>query len=173
MVTISGVIIQIISIIIILLHDSSLSKELPSWIYIYFIISIFIAQTTDAIDGKHARNTKRSSPLGQLIDHGCDALSNSFIVIMAAQTFKYSGSFYTQATQLIVQMNFFLFNWDEHLNGIMLTNVDNFGKTEYEFIAMAMIASPLLLGYPLIDRKILFGLSIPQMIVFINVILYN
>lgn len=36
-----------------------------------------MGSTLDAIDGKHARNTKRGSPLGQLMDHGCDALTNS------------------------------------------------------------------------------------------------
>ncbi len=29
----------------------------------------------DAIDGKQARRTGSSSPLGELFDHGCDALS--------------------------------------------------------------------------------------------------
>lgn len=28
----------------------------------------------DCIDGKQARRTRSSSPLGQLFDHGCDAL---------------------------------------------------------------------------------------------------
>ena len=36
---------------------------------------MFVNQTLDAMDGKHARNTKRASPLGQLMDHGCDAVS--------------------------------------------------------------------------------------------------
>lgn len=33
------------------------------------------AQTLDAIDGKQARRTNTSSPLGQLFDHGCDSFS--------------------------------------------------------------------------------------------------
>ena len=32
-------------------------------------------QTLDAIDGKQARRTNSSSPLGELFDHGCDSLS--------------------------------------------------------------------------------------------------
>merc|ERR1740139_1320711 len=32
-------------------------------------------QTMDAMDGKQARRTKSSSPLGQLFDHGCDCLT--------------------------------------------------------------------------------------------------
>ena len=41
--------------------------------YIYF--------TLDALDGKHARNTKNGSPLGELFDHGCDNLGAAFQVI--------------------------------------------------------------------------------------------
>jgi ethanolaminephosphotransferase len=37
--------------------------------------------TLDCLDGKHARNTKNSSPLGELFDHGCDNLGCPFQVI--------------------------------------------------------------------------------------------
>jgi ethanolaminephosphotransferase len=33
------------------------------------------SQTIDNLDGKQARRTKSSSPLGLLFDHGCDALN--------------------------------------------------------------------------------------------------
>ena len=36
---------------------------------------LFIYQTLDAIDGKQARRIQCCSPLGELFDHGCDALS--------------------------------------------------------------------------------------------------
>ncbi|KAJ3602996.1 hypothetical protein NHX12_030740 [Muraenolepis orangiensis] len=35
----------------------------------------------DAIDGKQARRTNSSSPLGELFDHGCDSLSTVFVVL--------------------------------------------------------------------------------------------
>ena len=34
----------------------------------------------DCLDGKQARRTKSSSPLGQLFDHGCDALSVNLLL---------------------------------------------------------------------------------------------
>jgi phosphatidylglycerophosphate synthase len=42
---------------------------------------IFAYQTLDAIDGKHARNTKNSSPLGELFDHACDSIGTVFIIL--------------------------------------------------------------------------------------------
>ena len=44
-------------------------------------LGLFIYQTLDAIDGKQARRTKTSSPLGELFDHGCDSLSTVFVSI--------------------------------------------------------------------------------------------
>ena len=89
---------------IIYIFDFSLKKEIPYFVYVLFAFFVFLGQTFDAIDGKHARKTNRSSPLGQLMDHGCDALSNSFVTIMLSQTFLFGGSIYTIILQSIVQV---------------------------------------------------------------------
>lgn len=108
MVTLIGVFCQMIGIIVILFYDNTMSMPLPKWIYVLFAFLIFLAQTFDAIDGKHARNTKRSSPLGQLMDHGCDAFSNSFMIIMLCQTHLFSSTRYTIIIQACVQVNLIL-----------------------------------------------------------------
>ncbi len=94
---------------IILFFDLSLKKEIPSVIYILFAYCIFLGQTFDAIDGKHARKLNRSSPLGQLMDHGCDAFSNSFLSIMVCQTFLLGGNIYAIILQSVVQVKRFIF----------------------------------------------------------------
>jgi len=43
--------------------------------YFFTALGLFIYQSLDAIDGKQARRTKTSSPLGELFDHGCDSVS--------------------------------------------------------------------------------------------------
>jgi ethanolaminephosphotransferase len=95
MVTILGLISQFLGVAIICLFDFSLSSPLPSFVYISFAVCVFLGQTFDAIDGKHARNTNRCSALGQLMDHGCDAFSNCFVSIMISQTFNFGGGFYS------------------------------------------------------------------------------
>eukprot|EP00438_Fugacium_kawagutii_P000898 Skav225784 [mRNA] locus=scaffold2147:24333:29292:+ [translate_table: standard] len=47
----------------------------PRWLMLLTTFSLFIYQTLDALDGKQARRTGTSSPLGQLFDHGCDCLA--------------------------------------------------------------------------------------------------
>lgn len=42
------------------------------------------------MDGKHARNTGNSSPLGLLVDHGCDALTTFLYMMSLANILKFS-----------------------------------------------------------------------------------
>jgi ethanolaminephosphotransferase len=105
MVTLIGMLAQLTGIFIIMIWDPTLSIELSKCTNYYYIFIIFVGQTMDAIDGKHARKTKRTSPLGQLMDHGCDAFSNSFITIMACQSLGYSYSIGTVLTQILVQVS--------------------------------------------------------------------
>ncbi len=50
-------------------------NQSPRWAALLCAVGIFVYQTLDAIDGKQARRTNSSSPLGELFDHGCDSLS--------------------------------------------------------------------------------------------------
>ena len=49
--------------------------QAPLWAYLLCAVGLFVYQSLDAIDGKQARRTNSSSPLGELFDHGCDSLS--------------------------------------------------------------------------------------------------
>ena len=58
----------------------------PRWLYFLLPLLNFGWQTLDAVDGKHARNTGSSSPLGCLFDHGLDGLTwaQYFVPIIGA-----------------------------------------------------------------------------------------
>ncbi len=47
----------------------------PAWANLLCAFGLFVYQSLDAIDGKQARRTNSSTPLGELFDHGCDAVS--------------------------------------------------------------------------------------------------
>ena len=49
--------------------------QVPCWASLLCGIGLFVYQSLDAIDGKQARRTNSGSPLGELFDHGCDAIS--------------------------------------------------------------------------------------------------
>lgn len=48
----------------------------PRWLYYFNGFSVFWYLHLDCLDGKQARRTKSSSPLGQLFDHGMPAWSH-------------------------------------------------------------------------------------------------
>ena len=62
--------------------------QIPSWSLHLNGFGLFVYQTLDAVDGKQARRTGSSSPLGELFDHGCDALSMCIVMIGAAVALK-------------------------------------------------------------------------------------
>lgn len=49
----------------------------PRWIFLFNAVAMFVYQTLDNMDGKQARRTHSSSPLGMLFDHGCDAVNST------------------------------------------------------------------------------------------------
>lgn len=50
-------------------HCPTLTEAAPSWVYLVYAWTLFMYQTLDAIDGKQARRTGSSSPLGQAGDN--------------------------------------------------------------------------------------------------------
>lgn len=66
-----------VAVIIMLSHDTTFKEEVPKWVCVFSAIALFVYQTLDAIDGKQARRTGTSGPLGQLFDHGCDAMTTT------------------------------------------------------------------------------------------------
>ncbi|KAG7373461.1 CDP-alcohol phosphatidyltransferase [Nitzschia inconspicua] len=58
--------------------EYSSDSIVPQWIFLYNAIAMLGYQTLDNMDGKQARRTKSSSPLGLLFDHGCDAVNSIY-----------------------------------------------------------------------------------------------
>lgn len=64
LVTLLGLIFMGSSTLTYVFQDITMSKDLSPWLYAYTALVMFIYQTLDAIDGKQARRTGSSSPLG-------------------------------------------------------------------------------------------------------------
>ena len=74
------------------------------------------------MDGKQARRTKNSSPLGMLMDHGCDALGVSFLVLgVGALTMVKSEKEIIFTSQMGVLFGFWASCWAQyHSKGILI-----------------------------------------------------
>lgn len=61
--------------LLLLYYAPTLEHDAPRAVYFFSAVSMLIYMILDNLDGKQARRTKSSSPLGHLFDHGCDALN--------------------------------------------------------------------------------------------------
>jgi phosphatidylglycerophosphate synthase len=82
------------TVAVILLYDVSFTKDLPRWTFFYMAFANFAYQTFDAVDGLHARAIKASSPLGQLFDHGIDALLHAAMGCCQMSAMKTGANLY-------------------------------------------------------------------------------
>lgn len=89
---------------------------------LFFGFCVFLYYTIDNVDGKQARRTKTSSPLGMCMDHGCDVLGVSFIALGVAKMIALEDNITLLfTTQLAVLGAFWMSVWAQyHSNGVML-----------------------------------------------------
>lgn len=93
--------------------------ELPQWIYFTWAAGLFLYQSLDAIDGKQARRTGMAGPLGEMFDHGCDALNTTLEVILASRALGLGRSWWTVASEIFTLANFYLTTWEEYHTGVL------------------------------------------------------
>lgn len=124
---------------------SDIEGPMPAWAYIANIALLFWYQTLDAIDGKQARKTGSSSPLGELFDHGCDALGSMLQTMTVAMVAQMGSNWQTWIILAVINLMFFFSIWEQYY-----THVLNFhvlaGPTEGEFIAMLVNLVTLIFG---------------------------
>lgn len=79
---------------------------------------LFVYQSLDAIDGKQARRTKSSSPLGELFDHGCDAVSTVFVTIAFAVELRLGQDPWIMFSMCFLAMSaFYTAHWQTYVTG--------------------------------------------------------
>ena len=65
--TAAGFLSQMAGFIVMSYYNPDFETEVPPWVYFFCALTLFIYQSLDNIDGKQARRTNSSSPLGENI----------------------------------------------------------------------------------------------------------
>ncbi|GAA6051633.1 hypothetical protein JCM3770_001203 [Rhodotorula araucariae] len=99
--------------------DEKTAQAAPRWLYWTFAAGLFAYQSLDAIDGKQARRTGTSGPLGELFDHGCDALNTTLGCLLTASALNLGLSWWTVTSLVATNMNFYLTTWEEYHTGTL------------------------------------------------------
>lgn len=126
----------------------------PQWVYFTWAAGLFLYQSFDAIDGKQARRTGMAGPLGEMFDHGCDAMNTTLEVILASQALNLGRSWWTVASQIATLANFYLTTWEEYHTGQLYLGVFS-GPIEGILIIVAIFVVTGFYGPSFWDRGIL------------------
>ena len=105
------------------LYSPDLDGAAPIWVYVAQAALIFAYQTLDGSDGKQARATGSGSGLGEMVDHGIDALvtASAACVVMDAGSFGLANM-HTWAILGALQVVFFVSNMTLLHTGKQLIN---------------------------------------------------
>jgi phosphatidylglycerophosphate synthase len=104
--------------------------EEARWVFGVHAVALFIYQHLDAVDGKQARRTGSSSPLGQLFDHGCDCFVNFLCVMNCSACLHFGAGPRMAIFALSLCLPFFVQQWAEYHTGLCQTSNGYVGVTE-------------------------------------------
>ncbi|KAH7333249.1 sn-1,2-diacylglycerol cholinephosphotransferase-like protein [Rhexocercosporidium sp. MPI-PUGE-AT-0058] len=114
LITLSGFSFVIANILTLLWYNPTLDQDCPPWVYASWAVGLFLYQTFDAVDGSQARRTHQSGPLGELFDHGVDAVNTSLEVLIFAASQNMGMGWKTVMTLFGALLTFYVQTWDEY-----------------------------------------------------------
>ncbi|KAN0036731.1 hypothetical protein ACTFIV_002038 [Dictyostelium citrinum] len=146
LITLTGTITILLSFFIVGYYSPYLEGTLPRWVYAMSGLTLFFYQTMDNLDGKQARRTGSSSPLGQLFDHGCDSIVCTLQSLIVASVASY-GVGYISLIQLFTTalLPFWMATWEEYHTGVLHLGPIN-GPDEGIIIIVCALLSTAIFG---------------------------
>ena len=105
--------------------DFDLLGPLPQWIFFFQAWCYFAYRMLDEMDGKQARRTGNSSPLGLIFDHGCDAFSTGFQALIALRTLQCGNNFLSYCMLIMAMAAFHFTTLEEYYVGTLKLPVCN------------------------------------------------
>ena len=91
LITTLGLCFVILNVSLVLYFSPELDGSSPNWVYAVCAVGFWIYQTMDGMDGKQARRTGTGSPLGEVVDHGCDAFSACAYATILCDAFSFNA----------------------------------------------------------------------------------
>ncbi|XP_059059475.1 cholinephosphotransferase 1 isoform X1 [Achroia grisella] len=148
LITILGLIVNIITTLILVWYSPDAQQEPPRWSFALCALGVFIYQSLDAIDGKQARRTGSQSPLGELFDHGCDSISTVFIALGACIAVKLGEYPTWMFFQCICAMTlFYCAHWQAYVTGTLKMGRIDVTEAQYSIIAIHLVSATLGPGF--------------------------
>ncbi|KAH8584198.1 ethanolaminephosphotransferase (ETHPT) 9 transmembrane domain involved in lipid metabolism [Cryptosporidium sp. chipmunk genotype I] len=164
--TILGFLCSLIAMVLTMVVCPTLDNAIPLNISLLISLLLFLYQTLDAADGKHARRLKLSSPLGQLLDHGLDSYTTIFFSTIFCACCKIGWGYKFFIFLSIVQFKMFSFIWLEcHCKIFRCSSSDYLGVTESQFIVIFFTIYSSTGGLNILFKRLLFNVSTIDIII--------
>ncbi|KAI8338663.1 CDP-alcohol phosphatidyltransferase-domain-containing protein [Chlamydoabsidia padenii] len=129
LITLLGLGFMVVNVVFIVVYIPDLGTDAPSWLYFSFAAGLWLYSTFDNVDGKQARRTGTSSPLGELFDHGCDALNCTCVALLQSAALGLGHSYSTVGLVLLTIVGFYLSTAEEYFTEVLYLGIVN-GPTE-------------------------------------------
>ncbi|XP_033343850.1 cholinephosphotransferase 1 isoform X2 [Bombus vosnesenskii] len=142
LITIVGLIVNIATTLILVYYSPDAKIEAPRWACFLCALGLFIYQSLDAIDGKQARRTGTSTPLGELFDHGCDSISTVFIALsacIAVQLGYYPTWMFFQC--FCAMTLFYCAHWQTYVSGSLRFGKVDVTEAQFTIIMIHLISA--------------------------------
>ena len=97
----------------------------PAWWCFLEAASYLIYRMLDEMDGKQARRTGNSSPLGLLFDHGCDSFTTSLITLIIMKVMQLGNGGLVMLTLLASTQAFYFSTLEEYYTGGLYLGIGN------------------------------------------------
>ncbi|KAI0384990.1 Choline/ethanolaminephosphotransferase [Hypomontagnella monticulosa] len=156
LITLTGFMFVVANLFTLLWYNPTLDQDCPSWVYYSWAAGLFLYQTFDAVDGTQARRTRQSGPLGELFDHGVDALNTSLEVLIFAASQNMGQSWYTVAVLFASLQTFYVQTWEEYHTKTLTLGIVN-GPVEGVLILVFVYALTGYMGGASFWQQSMFG----------------
>ena len=157
-ITISGFFLNLLYFLITGYYTRFKGGFIPPWACFFSAFCYLLYMILDNIDGKQARRTKSSSPLGLLFDHGTDACTTFFITCGLGAILALETIYQYILLWIMIIVPFYLNNWEEYVTGVMSLPIIN-GINEGTFVIVFLECLTGCIGQDYLNKKeyIIFG----------------
>lgn len=111
--------------------------EVPGYVFVLTAVGLLLYQLLDNVDGHQARRLGVSSPLGLLMDHGCDAFNCVVGSLSLACAVNCGPTWKTWIVLVGTATTFFMNTWEEYYRGALILPIIN-GANEGILVAVGL-----------------------------------
>jgi ethanolaminephosphotransferase len=118
-------------------YGTDFHGDVPAWWCFTEAICYFVYRLLDEMDGKQARKTGNSSPVGLMFDHGCDSFTAALICLMMSKMMQLGNGPVIMLILLAITQSFHFSTLEEYYIGGLYLGPLN-GVTDGSVLIMAV-----------------------------------